>query len=104
MPSSTRVSRPSTHYSPPRSDMFPILLMIGTGVATAIAVMMTVGIVQRASRREAPTTSLDSIASSILFELLLAGGDRNDEALRDIRRIDGLGGSITPSVDIAGWG
>ena len=83
--------------------MAAILLMIATGVAIAIAVMLTIAIVPRLANREPPTASREGIAASILFNLLLAGGDRPDEALRDIRRVAGLGAPVTSSVDVASW-
>lgn len=83
--------------------MFPVLLMIGAGIAIATAVMATIGIAQRMTHPEPQVANRESIAASLLFDLLLAGGDRPDEALRDIRRVAGLGAPVASAVDIASW-
>lgn len=83
--------------------MFLALVMIASGVAIAIAVMASIGIAQRLADRPAQPAGRDHVAASILFNLLLAGGDRSDEALRDIRKVAGLGSPVTPSIDIASW-
>lgn len=84
--------------------MFPVLLMIGAGIALAIGFVVTVGVAQRIGNREPPSASRESIAASLLFNLLLAGGDRPDEALRDIRRVAGLGAPVASAVDVVSWG
>lgn len=84
--------------------MTPILLMIAAGVAIAIAVMILMTVAQQAASRTIPVPDSNTIAASLLFNLLLAGGDRPDEALRDIRRIAGLGAAAAPAVDVANWG
>ena len=83
--------------------MLPVLGMIAAGVFIAIGFMVTISIGQRSGNRQPPSSSRESIAASILFNLLLAGGDRADEALRDIRRVAGLGAAVASSVDIENW-
>ena len=85
--------------------MFPILLMIGAGVAVAFSVIVGIGIAQRAAEKpQAQASSRESIAASLLYNVLLAGGDRPDEALRDLRQIAGLGASPSAQVDMMSWG
>ena len=69
--------------------MFPVLLMIGAGIALAAGVITTIGVARNMAHREPPAAGREMIAASLLFDLLLAGGDRPDEALRDIRRVTG---------------
>jgi hypothetical protein len=84
--------------------MFPILLMIAAGIAIAILVMVTITLVQQISAdREPRIAGREAVAASILFNLLVAGGDRPDEAMRDIRRVAGLAAPVTASVDVANW-
>jgi hypothetical protein len=84
--------------------MGPILVMIAAGVAIAATFLVSVGVVQQAREKHQPAATRESIASSLLFNILLAGGDRPDEALRDIRRVAGLGAAAASSVDIVSWG
>lgn len=83
--------------------MLATLAMIAAGVALALGFMGSISILQ-ALRRNPPSASRDSIGGSIFFNLLLAGGDRPDEALRDIRRLAGFGGVVASKVDVASWG
>lgn len=83
--------------------MVPVLVMIAGGVIIATGVLMTIAMAQQFSKAAQPPATRDSMAASILFNLLLAGGDRPDEALRDIRRVAGLGAPVASSVDVASW-
>lgn len=80
------------------------MLLAGGGVATAIFVSYA------AARREAemhgPQTSAPDrahIASSLLFNLLLAGGTPPDVAMREIRRTAGIAAPVTGGIDITSW-
>ena len=84
--------------------MFPALLMIAAGIAIAAGVMTGLGVAKHMTNRESAAPNRESIAASILFNLLLAGGDRPDEALRDIRKMAGLGAAVASQVDIMNWG
>ena len=86
--------------------MFGTLLMIATGIGTAIAVLGTIAFAQRKLSDPAvdPMNDRNRIASSILFDLMLAGGDRPDEAMRDIRRVAGIIGPVASSIDMTSWG
>jgi hypothetical protein len=84
--------------------MVPVLLMIAAGVAIAFGFLASVGIAEQAKQRQPPAPTRESIAASLLFNVLVAGGDRPDEALRDIRRVAGLGAAAAASVDIVNWG
>lgn len=86
--------------------MFGIILMIATGVGTAVLVMGTIAYAQRRTSDpvDGALSDRSRIAASILFDLLLAGGDRPDEALRDIRRMAGLAGPVASSIDMTSWG
>lgn len=84
--------------------MFPVLAMIGAGVAIAAAFLVGIGVVQRDRAPQPATANPEMVASSLLFNLLLAGGDRPDEALRDIRVTAGLNATVSPAVDMANWG
>jgi DnaJ-domain-containing protein 1 len=85
--------------------MILIILMIATGGAIALLVMLAIAGIERGDgaipvAASAPDRS--RIAASILFQLLLSGGSRHDEALRDLRRV-GIVSPVTAGIDIASW-
>jgi hypothetical protein len=85
--------------------MFPVLLMIGAGVAVAFSVIVGIGIAQRAGEKpQSAGATREAIAASLLYNVLIAGGDRPDEAMRDIRRDAGLGAAPSAHVDMMSWG
>jgi transposase len=45
----------------------------------------------------------DSVAASLLFQILTAGGMATDEALRQVRRGAGLAAPVTRGVDVTNW-
>lgn len=79
--------------------------MIATGVGAAVLFMSGVAYLNRTASEPAaePMTDRTRIASSILFNLMLAGGDRRDEALRDIRRHAGIVAPVVSSIDMTSW-
>ena len=46
----------------------------------------------------------DAIAASLLVQILMAGGMRDDEAMRRVRREGGLAAPVTRGIDVANWG
>ena len=88
-------------------ELVGAILMIVVGGAIAVMVMIAIGIAQQndhAGVEAAPAIDQNRIAASILFQLLLLGGMRADEALADIRRRAGLATPATAGIDIASWG
>lgn len=71
---------------------------------------MTLFAIAFAQRNVEHTDSADGtpdrsrLAASILFHLLLLGGLRADEAMRDVRRRAGLASPVTAGIDIVNWG
>ena len=84
--------------------MLPILLMIGAGIALATVFLAGIGVAKQIAENKPAAPTRESVAAALLFNVLLAGGDRPDEALRDIRTIAGLGAPVASQVDIASWG
>ena len=75
------------------------------GGALAIFAMTAMAISQKEQERagaQAPPPR-DSVAASILAQILVAGGANDEDALRDIRREAGLGAPITRGVDVTNW-
>lgn len=83
--------------------------MIGAGVGVAGFIIVAVAIAKGEAAQaggngvKAPS-DLEGLAASILFQILLFGGGRPDDALREIRRRAGLLAPVTSGIDVASWG
>jgi hypothetical protein len=85
--------------------MILILLMIAAGCAIALSVMIGIAAIERSGGPIPAATSApdrNRMAASILFQLLLAGGWRENDALRDLRGV-GIVSPLTAGIDIASW-
>ncbi|MDQ6800563.1 MAG: J domain-containing protein [Acidobacteriota bacterium] len=85
--------------------MILIILMIATGGAIALVVMLAIAAIERSGGPIPVATSApdrNRIAASILFQLLLAGGWRDNDALHDLRGV-GIISPVTAGIDIASW-
>jgi hypothetical protein len=82
-----------------------ILFMLGGGVALAVFVMAAMAVARRGE--EIPSTvagsARDSVAASLLFHVLRAGGSSAEDALRRIRRGTGIAAPVTQGIDVASW-
>jgi hypothetical protein len=88
-------------------ELIAVILMIVVGGSVAVITMFAIALAQRHAEN---TNSADGapdrsqLAASILFQLLLLGGLRADEAMRDVRRRAGLASPVTAGIDIVNWG
>jgi DnaJ domain len=85
--------------------MILILLMIAAGCAIALSVMIAIAAIERSSGAipiASAAPDRNRLAASILFQLLLAGGWRETDALRDLRGV-GIVSPLTAGIDIASW-
>ena len=85
--------------------MILIILMIAAGCAIALSVMIGIAAIERSSGTipiAAAAPDRNRLAASILFQLLLAGGWRESDALRDLRGV-GIVSPLTAGIDIASW-
>lgn len=82
------------------------LIMIVGGAAVAVFVLAAITISRSAAERErVPSVGdRDEIVASILFQILVNGGDAPDEVLRRLRRAAGIAARVTQSIDVASWG
>ncbi len=78
-------------------------MLIGGGALAAFVL----GAMAIARRENEPNDTLppqrDSVAASLLVQILIAGGTAADEALRQVRRGAGLAAPITRGVDVTNW-
>ncbi len=84
-------------------ELILVILMIVAGGGIAVMVMIAIAAIQRTE----PTVissgpDRNSIAASILFQLLAAGGSQQSEALRELRSV-GVIAPVTGGIDIASW-
>jgi hypothetical protein len=85
-------------------ELLAIVFMLGAGGALAAFVLGAMAIAKRENEpRGAPPPQRDSVAASILFQILTVGGTPSDEALRQVRRGAGLAAPITRGVDVTNW-
>jgi DnaJ-domain-containing protein 1 len=85
-------------------ELLAILFMLGAGGALAAFVVTAMAVARRESgpSDHAPPQR-DSIAASLLVQILVVGGTASDEAMRQVRRGAGLAAPITRGVDVANW-
>lgn len=79
--------------------------MLAGGSALAVFAMAAMAIARREQGEamvQAPPPR-DAIAASLLVQILVTGGMRDDEAMRRVRREGGLAAPITRGIDIANW-
>lgn len=79
--------------------------MLGAGGALAVFVMTAMKIHQAEEARyqDVRPPQRDSVAASLLFHILRAGGTSGDEALRQVRRTAGLAAPVTQGIDVPNW-
>lgn len=85
-------------------ELLAIVFMLGAGGALAAFVLTAMAI---ARRENEPTETLppqrDSVAASLLFHILGAGGTAPEEAMRQVRRGAGLAAPVTRGIDVTNW-
>jgi hypothetical protein len=78
--------------------------MLGLGGALAAFVLGAMAIARKENEPNAAVPpQRDSVAASLLVQILIAGGTTADEALRQVRRGAGLAAPITRGVDVTNW-
>jgi hypothetical protein len=85
-------------------ELIAAIFMLGAGGALAVFVLAAMKL-DRASRgQDDPRPpQRDSVAASLLFHVVRAGGVSDDEALRQIRRGTGIAAPVTHGIDPANW-
>lgn len=85
-------------------ELLAILFMLVAGGGLAIFVLGAMAIARKENEpAEALPPQRDSVAASLLFQILSAGGIAQDEAMRQVRRGAGLAAPVTRGIDITNW-
>jgi len=81
-----------------------VMVILGGGLAAFVLGAMSLSRAERAHAGEKPQApQRDSVAASLLFHVLSAGGTTSDEALRQIRRGAGIAAPVTTGIDVINW-
>jgi DnaJ-domain-containing protein 1 len=81
-----------------------VMVVLGGGLAAFVVGAMALSQREREHAGEVlQAPQRDSVAASLLFHVLSAGGVGADDALRRIRRGTGIAAPVTPGIDIANW-
>lgn len=80
------------------------VFMLGAGGALAVFVLAAMKIhrLEQAPGEVRPPQR-DSVAASLLFHVLRAGGVSSDDALRQLRRGTGFAAPVTQGIDVGNW-
>jgi hypothetical protein len=85
-------------------ELVAIAFMLVGGGALAAFVLGAMAIARKENEpNDALPPQRDSVAASLLVQILIAGGTAADEALRQVRRGAGLAAPITRGVDVTNW-
>lgn len=85
-------------------ELLAIVFMLGAGGALAAFVLAAMAIARRENEpRDTFPPQRDSVAASLLFQILTAGRTTSDEALRLVRRGAGLAAPVTRGIDVTNW-
>jgi DnaJ-domain-containing protein 1 len=87
-------------------ELLAIVFMLGAGGALAIFVLIAMALARRENEpREGQqqTPQRDSVAASLLVQILTVGGMSSDDAMRQVRRESGLAAPVTRGIDVSSW-
>jgi hypothetical protein len=85
-------------------ELVAIAFMLVAGGGLAIFVLGAMAIARKENEpRGAPPPQRDSVAASLLVQILAAGGISPDDALREVRRGAGLAAPVTRGIDVTNW-
>lgn len=87
-------------------ELIAILFMLIAGTGLAVFVLTAVALDRREREghgQELAPPQRDSVAASLLFSVIEAGGVASDEALRRVRRGAGIAAPVTRGIDVSNW-
>jgi transposase len=85
-------------------ELIAAIFMLGAGGALAIFVLAAMKLDRAERGTDDPRPpQRDSVAASLLFHVVSAGGTARDEAMRQVRRGTGLAAPVTQGIDVGNW-
>jgi hypothetical protein len=88
-------------------EIVALLFMLIAGGGLAIFVVFVMGMLRReqehANGGAVEPPRRDSVAASLLFHIVRAGGAGEEEALRQVRRGTGIAAPVTRGIDVGNW-
>ncbi|HEV7242120.1 MAG TPA: J domain-containing protein [Thermoanaerobaculia bacterium] len=87
-------------------ELLALLFMVVGGGALAAFVIAAMAIATREREKSEgamPAPQRDSVAASLLFHVVAAGGGSQEDALRQVRRGAGLAAPVTRGIDVSNW-
>ncbi len=88
-------------------EIAALIFMLVAGGGLAVFVMFVAAMLRRESERAVGTAvtppQSETIAASLLFHVLSAGGASDEEAMRQIRRGTGMAAPVTRGIDVSNW-
>lgn len=84
-------------------ELIAAIFMLGAGGALAVFVLAAIRIDRAERGEDDPRPQRDSVAASLLFHVVNAGGGSRDEALRLVRRGSGIAAPVTQGIDVGNW-
>jgi transposase len=85
-------------------ELIAAVFMLGAGAALALFVLAAMKLDRASQGEDDPRPpQRDSVAASLLFHVVQAGGASDDEALRQIRRGTGIVAPVTRGIDAGNW-
>jgi DnaJ-domain-containing protein 1 len=85
-------------------ELIAAIFMLGAGGALAVFVLaaMKLDRAERGTDDHRPPQR-DSVAASLLFHVVSAGGGSRDEAMRQVRRGSGIAAPVIQGIDVGNW-
>jgi hypothetical protein len=78
------------------------MLVAGGGLAAFVITAMAIAKRENAGQ-EVAAPQRDSLAASLLYHVVAAGGVPADEAMRQVRRGSGIAATVTRGIDVTNW-
>lgn len=87
-------------------EVLLVLVMVAVGVTIALATLVSMAAAERernGTRQSVAHGDRQHLAASLLFNLLIAGDARADDAMREVRLRAGLPNPVIAGIDMASW-
>lgn len=88
-------------------EIAALVFMLIAGGGLAVFVMFVAAMLRRESERAQGTAMTppqsETIAASLLFHVLSAGGATDEAAMRQVRRGTGMAAPVTRGIDVSNW-